>query len=404
MRAFIQLALLAVTAFLTLMGCSALDGTARLKDPAIISPIRSKDDPVSVALTSDRRLMVFYPDGKTCPEAPPDTSSNISGSVSAAINAAATAKDAANATLAVTLADQMAMALSHSTPQSQGSIIMRAAFAFACTSARNGMMNEQEYNAFLSAALSAAVALSYAELSLNGGKIGGNGSAASDTLAQGASQGGVDFAAAKAAQAASSATKEAGTKASADAGKAASDAVKATVDGVATPTANSLATSAGTAAHDAVLAKTGNSTKALIAQLTAQNTVTSGLAGASPASTPASRFDLQNAVALAAPFTNLSRSYSQMSDTSSLATEEKTAFQAMLSQDVDSALAALNSVYQASPQYHDIASIRMLVQSRYAQLKAKDQASWKNLYATIVKLYATNAPSDELTRMSQLAQ
>lgn len=403
----------AAIACLLLASCSVLDGTARLKDPVVVDKINAKDGLVTEALTSDRRLVVFYPDGTNCPEAPPDTSSNIAGSASAAANIAATAKDTANASAAVALIDQMAVALSRSTPQSQGSVLMRFAFAYACTSAKNGMMNEQEYNSFLATAFGAATSLTLAELSLNGGKIGGNGQVSTEAPTLSGAQAS-DFAASTAAQAAKDATKDAGTKTATEAAKSASDAVKAKSANAPTPSPGSLALSAGTAAHDAVLAKTGDTEKALVAQLTAVTKVIEGLGNATgapaPASTsakpaaPSGTINIADALRVAQPFSDLAKSYGQSDDFATASAQEVMAFKAMLAQDADAALAALNSAYNASPRYHNISEIRGLLQSQYTALKAKNQNAWKKLYSTIVTQYSWRAPPTELARMRQLAQ
>lgn len=169
-------------------------------------------------------------------------------------------------------------------------------------------------------------------------------------------------------------------------------------------TVSSLAASAGEAARDAVFAKTRSNAKATIAELTAKANVASGLASIQAVEAPKGKPDLAGAVAVAAPFAELARSYSQKNGSGSAAAQEKEAFQAMLAQEADRALAALDSAYAAYPQYHNISEIRSLIQNDYVALKEKDQKAWKKLYSTIVMHYAWGAPPDELAQMRQAAQ
>lgn len=245
-----------------------------MKDPATVDVLHPGKDgaTISEAVTSDRRI-VIYGSGKICLEAPPDTASNISGSYSGALDAslkAASKEQAPNINAAY--GAQLATALGSITNPSQGILFMRFAMATACTAYMDGAIHDDQYYGLLRTAMALGMRLTMFELEKNGGKIGNNVVAVSESAppTSGATVS-LEQLQMAAMDAATDNAGGAGTPSATAAGKDASAAVKQNAS--ADASLFSLALTTGQAAHDAVLKTTQDRSKAAKALVEAMQKV-----------------------------------------------------------------------------------------------------------------------------------
>jgi hypothetical protein len=159
--------------------CSCSLFTQPLANPVITERIDvSNGNMHGLAATSDRRLIVFYPDQKTCMEPPPDISENISASLTSKLSASATAASKATGSLTSDIASQVASALSFAVKPSQGILLYRAGMADLCNEYANKVITDLDRTVYWSAAksmLDKAFALTALELLLTNGKPGPDG-------------------------------------------------------------------------------------------------------------------------------------------------------------------------------------------------------------------------------------
>lgn len=389
-----------------LSSCAAFDGTKRLKDPATVDIMDAKGGVISQAITSDRRLVIYRGD-VICPEAPPDTASNISASYSGALDASlGAASNEAAAGIKAAFADQLATALNHITNPSQGILFMRFAMAAACNAYMNHAITTDQYFQFITQTFQASVAMTMFELEKNKGQVGNNVVASQQTAP---TLSGAVVSVATAAKAATDAAQTnasaAGKPAAAEAGKQAGDAVKQ--QSPANASVDNLATTAGQAAHDAVLDTTADKAKADKARVDAMKRVFQSAAAAAPAvpiiATTSSNAAFSAALTQATkPLAELSENFATTKgDAASASKFERAAFEALLDKNLDAAIGALDRAYAAYPTFHQVDEIRALVKDRQGALKGGTDAQWRALYSTIVTKYSWHAPSDLLARMTE---
>ena len=66
---------------------------------------------------------------------------------------------------------------------------------------------------------------------------------------------------------------------------------------------------------------------------------------------------------------------------------ERAGFDALLTRDLDKANTAFDHAWDLSPDYHNVAEIRALLQGRRALLASGDEKAWKDLYKTLATDY-----------------
>jgi hypothetical protein len=78
---------------------------------------------------------------------------------------------------------------------------------------------------------------------------------------------------------------------------------------------------------------------------------------------------------------------------------EQMGFEALLAQDVDTAINAFAEAERLSPTYHNVAEINRLLVTKRELLAAKDLQEWQSVYKPIVGRYSWGIPPDMLNRL-----
>ena len=78
---------------------------------------------------------------------------------------------------------------------------------------------------------------------------------------------------------------------------------------------------------------------------------------------------------------------------------EQKGFEALLAQDVDTAINAFAEAERLSPTYHNVAEIHRLLASKRELLAAKDLQEWQSVYKPIVGRYSWGIPPEMLNRL-----
>lgn len=145
-----------------LAGCGNRFFSPRASNPLIEDRVRAGDSPeqkMSVLSTrADRRTILIWGPKKTCAEPAPD----VGEAVSAQIIAELTARSASAG-----FGSSSATAILPLVNRSQGLQFYRDSFFMGCLLWANGVMNEEQYRTFLSAAFKEAVSLTKTQIDKN---------------------------------------------------------------------------------------------------------------------------------------------------------------------------------------------------------------------------------------------